>query len=326
MQNRLPTQRPVLDFEPVPRKYRVDGWTADRQRAFISALAATGSVKSAARSINMAPEGAYNLRRQPGAESFAHAWQVAVDHGVQSLTDIAIDRARDGVAVPIYWKGEQVGEKRRYNDRLLMFILRHHQPQIYGALAALPPGTRHPDTIGREAAMAEERAQAEAAERLEADETERKRVIEEMLKRYEMKVRSERRFRLEGRIVEADYTLRQLTHIELVLDIGDETLAMIDRATGYDPKTDRTEPEPVVGQVSLLLADIRQRAWKAVGDPPRPALPLHRSDAMESSISNGATYRDRTKARADAEARMAEAQAIWEAAASEETWQAWLGE
>ncbi len=174
--------------------------------------------------------------------------------------------------------------------------------------------------------MAEQQAKAEAAERLAADEAERKRVIEEMLKRYEMKVRSERRFRLEGRIVEADYTLRRLTHIELVLDIGGETLAMIDRATGYDPKTGRTEPEPVVGQASLLLADIRQRAWKAVGDPPRPALPLHRSDAIGSSIRNGATYRDRAKARADAEALIADSPAIWEAAATEEGWRRWCGE
>ena len=36
MQNRTPTTRPVLDFAPVPRKFRVDGCTADRQRAFVA--------------------------------------------------------------------------------------------------------------------------------------------------------------------------------------------------------------------------------------------------------------------------------------------------
>jgi hypothetical protein len=48
MQNLAPIPRdarPALpDFAPVPRKYSHDGWTAARQKAFIEALADTGSV------------------------------------------------------------------------------------------------------------------------------------------------------------------------------------------------------------------------------------------------------------------------------------------
>jgi hypothetical protein len=48
----------LLDFTPVPRKkQRVDGWSAEKQRAFIAALAATGSKRRAAMSIGMAPYG-----------------------------------------------------------------------------------------------------------------------------------------------------------------------------------------------------------------------------------------------------------------------------
>lgn len=134
-----PDQRPPIPaFTPVPRKYRHDGWTPERQRAFIEALAATGSVTAAAARINMSPEGAYYLRRQPGAEGFAAAWAAALDHGVQQLADVAIDRAIHGVAVPVFWRGEQVGEKRWFNDRLLMFLLRHHLPERYGPAPALP--------------------------------------------------------------------------------------------------------------------------------------------------------------------------------------------
>lgn len=146
MQNRTPTREPpvIPDFTPVPRKPRCDGWTPDRQRAFIAALAETGSVKHAATRINMSPEGAYTLRRQPGAESFAAAWAAAIDFGVQRLADIALERAIDGTPVPVFWKGEQVGERRRYNDRLLMFMLRNRMPHSYPdgrAPAALPaPG------------------------------------------------------------------------------------------------------------------------------------------------------------------------------------------
>jgi hypothetical protein len=45
----------LLDFTPVPRKTkRFDGWNEERQRAFIAALAATGSKRKAARSIGRA--------------------------------------------------------------------------------------------------------------------------------------------------------------------------------------------------------------------------------------------------------------------------------
>jgi hypothetical protein len=152
MQNRVPTppeqRTPVPGFTPVPRKYRHDGWTPDRQRAFIDALAETGSVRHAAQRINMSPEGACYLRRQPGADGFRAAWDAALDFGVQNLADLALERAREGVPVPVFYKGEQVGERRWYNDRLLMFILKHHMPSKYGA--NLAPGTKHIETLRRE--------------------------------------------------------------------------------------------------------------------------------------------------------------------------------
>jgi hypothetical protein len=70
MQDRTPTApndgQPIPDFLPVPRRHqRHDGWTPDRQRAFIEALADTGSVSRAAAMVNMASVGAYQLRRHP---------------------------------------------------------------------------------------------------------------------------------------------------------------------------------------------------------------------------------------------------------------------
>lgn len=69
---------PLLQFAPVPRRYRRDGWTPERQRAFIAALAEWGNVTAAAEAAGMTPEGAYHLRRQPGAESFRRAWEAAL--------------------------------------------------------------------------------------------------------------------------------------------------------------------------------------------------------------------------------------------------------
>ena len=111
-------------FEPVPRKFRHDGWTPDRQRAFIAALADTGSVKRAAMHVNMSPEGAYYLRRQRGSESFRRAWEAALDFGVQRLKDEAFDRALNGQLSPVFVGGKLKGFRRVKNDRLLMFCLR----------------------------------------------------------------------------------------------------------------------------------------------------------------------------------------------------------
>lgn len=157
MKNRKPTSAkarpPLPDFTPVPRKCnRHDGWTPERQRAFIEALAATGSVTHAAHAVNMAKEGAYQLRLHPEAAEFRAAWDQALDFGVNVLVDTTMERAIHGVPVPIVYKGEVVAERRWYNDRLAMFHMRHRLPDRYGALNPPGRGTKHPETQAREAA------------------------------------------------------------------------------------------------------------------------------------------------------------------------------
>lgn len=136
MQNRTPVTRearPALpEFTPVPRKYRHDGWTPERQKAFIEALADTGSVSRAAAMCNMAQANAYTLRRAPGAEEFRRAWDAALDYGVQRLKDIAFERAIEGELVPVIAAGKVIGYRRKRNDALLMFCLRHYGQDAEG--------------------------------------------------------------------------------------------------------------------------------------------------------------------------------------------------
>ena len=121
-------------FTPVPRRCeRHDGWTPERQRGFIEALADTGSVEAACRAVDMSSVGAYHLRRQPGAESFRAAWGAALAHGVQRIEDVAMDRALNGVPEPVYSYGKIVGTRIRHNDRLLMFMLRNRAPERFAA-------------------------------------------------------------------------------------------------------------------------------------------------------------------------------------------------
>lgn len=131
MQNRVPVTRdarPALpDFEPVPRKgNRHDGWTPERQKAFIEALADTGSVRRAARMVNMSQANAYALRRAPGAEGLRRAWDAALDFGLARLKDIAFERAIEGELIPVFVGGKLMGFRRKRNDALLIFCLRHY--------------------------------------------------------------------------------------------------------------------------------------------------------------------------------------------------------
>ena len=115
-----------------PTRTRVDGWTPTRQKAFIETLADCGSVALAARAVGCSKETAYRLRRKPGAEAFAQAWDAAIAHAIRRLSDEAVERALLGEEVPVFYKGELVGTRRRYSDRLITFLLRHHDPAAYG--------------------------------------------------------------------------------------------------------------------------------------------------------------------------------------------------
>ena len=128
----IPEGAVVPAFEPVPMKPRHDGWTPERQRAFIAALADTGSVTSAARYVNMSTHTAYQLRRHVGADSFRAAWTAALDLGVQRLKDEVFDRALNGQLHPVFIGGKLKGFKRVKNDRLLMFALRMNAKDEYG--------------------------------------------------------------------------------------------------------------------------------------------------------------------------------------------------
>jgi hypothetical protein len=134
-----PASSSLLDFAPVPVAARADGWTPERQRAFIEALADTGSVPLAAKAVCMGVEGAYRLRRRPDAAAFADAWDAAYGTITRRLTDSAFDRAIHGVRNPVFFAGEVVGERIQYDERLTRFLLERHDPRGYGYLHDAEP-------------------------------------------------------------------------------------------------------------------------------------------------------------------------------------------
>jgi hypothetical protein len=84
-------------FTPVPmERTRHNGWTAERQGAFILALTTVGQVEAACKMLGISRKSAYALRARPGADSFARAWDVAISEGRRRVFDYMMDRAING--------------------------------------------------------------------------------------------------------------------------------------------------------------------------------------------------------------------------------------
>lgn len=115
----------VILFDPVPqqRKRRV-GWDEARQRGFVDLLARTPSISFAARTVGMSPQSVYRLLEKPGAEQFAKAIDIAIDHGLMQLRMASTLRGLGEDAVPVFRRGRHVRTELRHNDRLAMTILR----------------------------------------------------------------------------------------------------------------------------------------------------------------------------------------------------------
>ena len=115
-------------FEPIALRERHDGFTPLRQVAFLDALAESGCVDEACRSVGVSRSAAYALHNRIHAARFRLAWDAALDMGIQRLYGAALSRAINGVARPVFYQGKQVGEKRYYDERLTQFLLRARDP------------------------------------------------------------------------------------------------------------------------------------------------------------------------------------------------------
>jgi hypothetical protein len=294
--------KPLLDFAPVPRRPRHDGWTPKRQRAFIAALAETGSVSQAAAAVNMTPEGAYYLRRQPGSDEFRAAWDAALDHGAEIVDGAALERSIHGVAVPIFQGGKQVGERRVFNERLTMFLLQHRKPAKYGH-------AKRGDLKAEDAKRAEE-IRAETIER--HDEW-----IDRLSWLYGKRIGQERKARLEGNVIAADFYLRQLTHMEVLLELGGGGKHLLfwaegGNGSGEDPPFNSGK-RIAATQVTENLDAMRREVWAEAGEPDRPA-PFGNREVLHGGMWGGPELEQRQAKLADARARAAQAQRDWEQA------------
>lgn len=244
---RLPVPAGELPpFTPVPRQYqRHDGWTPERHRAFIEALADTGSVAAAARAVDMSSEGAYHLRRQPGAQEFRTAWEAALALGIQRIEDVAMDRALNGTEEPVYSYGKLIGTRIKRNDGLLMFLLRNRAPERFaaggGSKALSAVSQAQLDKLKKKwrAEWEAERPNVTAAEvRASID-----RKIEEIRRRMEHE-RPERRAALSEEALAAFTRFCDLRERDLAAANADARTRRITEVTIETPATHFDAPEP----------------------------------------------------------------------------------
>ncbi|MDE2560895.1 MAG: CHRD domain-containing protein [Sphingomonadales bacterium] len=100
---------------------RHDGWTPERRVRFLEGLAACGCVRSACASVGMSFQSAYVLRRRDAL--FAAGWDAALLRARELAEDTLMARALHGVTETVYYRGEAVGSRTRFDPRLLLALL-----------------------------------------------------------------------------------------------------------------------------------------------------------------------------------------------------------
>jgi len=160
--------------------------------------------------------------------------------------------------------------------------------------------------------------EAEAAFKLE--------MLERILEKYWRKLDQEREARIEGRIVEADFYVRQLTFIEIAMDLGGRAMELL---KGLERREVRLL-EIAATPMSVLLDSVRRAFWAEKDEPDRPDLsPLGEHDSVLSTGAPRGYWPDRDGDRDDWQRRQdeshtlaAEAQRVWEEKARKEA-EAW---
>lgn len=97
---------------------RHDGWHRELRVKFLEALAQTGNVQASAYFVQRTRQSAYDLKRRD--PDFARAWLAALVLAREEAQDKLQERAIEGVEEEVFYHGEVVATRRRYDSRLLL--------------------------------------------------------------------------------------------------------------------------------------------------------------------------------------------------------------
>jgi hypothetical protein len=106
-----------LRFTPVQLRTQHNGFRVKQQLRFIVALARGASVSEAAHAVGMTRQSVYRIRRRPDAESFAAAWDNAIEFArrveAARRSPAAVPGTIETILVPRYYRGRLIGYVQR---------------------------------------------------------------------------------------------------------------------------------------------------------------------------------------------------------------------
>jgi len=190
------------------------------------------------------------------------------------------------------------------------------------------------DRFERRRRRGSSRWQEEEPEPLDPEEAERRKaaIFERIIHKYRIKTAEERKARLAGDVVAADFCVRQLTFMEVLLDLGGQGLAADDvLGTLRDLAPEGLSTVSVAATpMSVYLDGVRRDIWRERGEPERP--PLGELGHIRDGVATGpphwhnsardGPYKEWSHRQEQAKALAAKAQAAWEekAKADAEEW------
>jgi hypothetical protein len=119
--------------------------SAGGDERFFTALENAHPVAAACRAAGYTPASVYRWRKD--AADFAARWASALVPAGDLLEEEADRRGRDGIDVPVFFRGKKIGLKRRYSDGLLHARLKAVLPHKYRDRAPLPPEAPRVQTL-----------------------------------------------------------------------------------------------------------------------------------------------------------------------------------
>ena len=92
--------------------------TPERQADFLASLQLYGNVRLACRAASVSPQTAYRARRR--LAGFARGWDAALLSARAHAEEVLADRAINGVEEAVFYHGEEIARRRRFDSRLLL--------------------------------------------------------------------------------------------------------------------------------------------------------------------------------------------------------------
>jgi hypothetical protein len=114
-EKRIMDLSPFVSSDPAARR---DGWSPERKLRFLDRLTACGNVSAACAAVGLSRDSAYVLRRRDAL--FARGWATALELARERSVELLADKATEGIEEDVWYRGELVGTKRRFDARLLL--------------------------------------------------------------------------------------------------------------------------------------------------------------------------------------------------------------